>query len=419
MKPAVFLFALAACQQPRAPQTQPVPTERVTEYSNGHWFDGESFVERTVFVAGDRFVPPRPARIDAVVDLQGGYVVPPFAEGHNHWLEPALVDAYVDTHLREGIFYVRDLSTAPALRDAMRPSLKELEYVSANQGFTGPGGHPIELVDMMIGFGVVPKEWGSTHGEGELLFVVASEADIERVWPRFLDGKPDLVKFFLIHCDEYAQRRDDAKLTPKQRGMDPALAPVLVARARAARLPVVAHIESAHDFHVAVAAGVDHIAHMPFVDAAQPEAYCISYEDAHEAGERGITVATTFEWLGEAEPDDVSIAVTRDNLATLRRAGVAVVVGTDLLRTTARAEAERIVALGLMSNGELLRAWCEATPRAIFPRRKIGRLEDGFEASFLVLGGDPVADFKHIRDIRLRVKLGREVKPGPAVIPEM
>ena len=41
-----------------------------------------------------------------------------------------------------------------------------------------------------------------------------------------------------------------------------------------------------------------------------------------------------------------------------------------------------------MSNLELLQAWCVTTPRAIFPHRKLGRLADGFEASFFVLGGD-------------------------------
>jgi hypothetical protein len=50
--------------------------------------------------------------------------------------------------------------------------------------------------------------------------------------------------------------------------------------------------------------------------------------------------------------------------------------------------------------------WSGATPRAIFPGRKIGALQDGYEASFLGLGGDPLADFAATRDIRLRFKQG-------------
>jgi hypothetical protein len=49
---------------------------------------------------------------------------------------------------------------------------------------------------------------------------------------------------------------------------------------------------------------------------------------------------------------------------------------------------------------------CEATPRAIFPKRKIGFLRDGYEASFLVLGGNPLADLEHIKNINLRFKQG-------------
>ncbi len=50
---------------------------------------------------------------------------------------------------------------------------------------------------------------------------------------------------------------------------------------------------------------------------------------------------------------------------------------------------------------------CETTPATIFPGRKIGRLRDGYEASFPILAGDPIADFAHLGGIRLRVKLGR------------
>jgi hypothetical protein len=47
-----------------------------------------------------------------------------------------------------------------------------------------------------------------------------------------------------------------------------------------------------------------------------------------------------------------------------------------------------------------------AAPRAIFPHRDIGHLDDGAEASFLVLSGDPLADFAHTHDIAMRGKQG-------------
>ena len=89
---------------------------------------------------------------------------------------------------------------------------------------------------------------------------------------------------------------------------------------------------------------------------------------------------------------DRQVQVARDNITNMRRTGNTIVIGTDLFRKTARVEAELIASRHLMSNLELLQAWSVATPRAIFPHRKIGKLADGFEASFLVLAGDPLLE---------------------------
>jgi hypothetical protein len=48
----------------------------------------------------------------------------------------------------------------------------------------------------------------------------------------------------------------------------------------------------------------------------------------------------------------------------------------------------------------------ENTARSIFPKRKIARLQDGYVASFLVLGVNPIEDFANTQNIKLRVKQG-------------
>jgi hypothetical protein len=55
---------------------------------------------------------------------------------------------------------------------------------------------------------------------------------------------------------------------------------------------------------------------------------------------------------------------------------------------------------------ELLKVWCETTAETIFPKRKIGHLKDGYEASFLVLHAGPIADFANTQKIEMRVKQG-------------
>ena len=414
---AVAVGGCGASAGPMEPGRDPA-----TEYRGGSWFDGSRFVPRTMWVVGETFSETRPARVDHVVDLRGGFVVPPYGEGHNHWLEPALVDAYVQTYLRDGIFYVKDHGTAPQFHDRMRPALggpRSVDYVSAHQGFTGPGGHPIELVVGLAGMGILPAEWAKSFGEGEALFVVSSGDDVERAWPRLMEGKPDFVKIFLVHSESYAARRDDPQLSPAGRGLDPDLVPAIVARAHAAHLRVSAHIVDAHDFHVAIAAGVDDIGHMPFVARDDPGSYRLADADLVAAAARRVSIATTLDWIDDDGTTEAQLAVVRDNLAHMRRAGNIIVIGTDQFRETARVEADRIAAHHLMSNLELLQSWAVATPRAIFPRRKIGRLAGGFEASFLVLSGDPLADFAHTGHISLRVKQGHPLTPTAAALPPL
>lgn len=391
---------------------------RITEYRGAAWFDGTRFTNRSVWVHESRFIPNPGGRAHRVVELPGRYVVPPYGEGHNHWLEPDLADAYIQEHLREGIFYVKDQGTSPLFHEQLRPLVNRtasVDYVAAHQGLTGPAGHPMEIVDQLSAFGILPTEWSATHGEGDAVFAIVSETDLDRAWPRLLSGRPDFIKVFLIHSDQYAARRDDRMLSPKARGTDPTLVPAIVKSARIANLKVSAHIENAHDFHVAVSAGVDEIAHMPFVEGEALAAYRLADHDLAVPK----VVATTLDWAGDASADDPRVHVQRDNLSRLRAAGWTIVVGTDRFRETARTEVDLIARLELMTNLELLRAWSIDTPRSIFPERAIGLFESGAEASFLVLAGNPIEEIAHSHAIVLRVKSGEVVEPGLARIPPL
>jgi imidazolonepropionase-like amidohydrolase len=50
--------------------------------------------------------------------------------------------------------------------------------------------------------------------------------------------------------------------------------------------------------------------------------------------------------------------------------------------------------------------WSMVTPRMIFPTHRIARLEPGYEASFLVLDGDPTRSVDNLFRITTRVKQG-------------
>ncbi len=65
--------------------------------------------------------------------------------------------------------------------------------------------------------------------------------------------------------------------------------------------------------------------------------------------------------------------------------------------------------LGVFTNLEMLKIWAEDTPQTIFLDRSIGHLREGYEASFLVLNGNPLTDFAQIKNIRLRFKQGTPI----------
>ena len=89
-----------------------------------------------------------------------------------------------------------------------------------------------------------------------------------------------------------------------------------------------------------------------------------------------------------------------------KNAGISIVLGADQGNSTLTEEIDDIISLGVFSNLELLNIISQNTPKLIFPNRKIGSIKDGYEASFLVLEGNPIKDITNIKKISMRVKNG-------------
>lgn len=90
----------------------------------------------------------------------------------------------------------------------------------------------------------------------------------------------------------------------------------------------------------------------------------------------------------------------------LREAGVWLAIGSDSAEDSSVAEFFYLKGLNVFDNLTLLKMWTESTPQSIFPRRKIGTLSEGAEASFLALEGNPLEDLQNVRRIRVRFKQG-------------
>jgi len=72
-----------------------------------------------------------------------------------------------------------------------------------------------------------------------------------------------------------------------------------------------------------------------------------------------------------------------------------------------------LIAIGAFDGPAVLKLWIDTAPTTIFPGRRIGCLKVGCEADFLVLDGDPLADFSATARIRQAWKDGRTLTVAP------
>lgn len=407
MKWLLVLVALivAACAGTDLPEG-----ETRVAYVGGLVWDGEAFRSRDLVVEGGHIVDASARTATQRVELNGAYVVPPFCEAHNHNLSDAdRNEEAIAQYLREGIFYVGILSNLPRLTDPIRHTYNtptSVDVIFANGPLTASGGHPIRIREMFLERGFYSGFTRETL-PGQGYFVIDNEADLERLWPAIVALRPDIIKIVLISSEEFARRRDDAEFFG-YKGLDPALVPRIVERAHGAGLRVFAHIDTAHDFHVAVESGVDVIAHLGGFNTPTR----IDPADARRAAERGVPVITTAAVL-ERRRERVSAeayaalqSAQIENLRLLREAGVTLPIGSDEPRSTSNFEIDYLLDLNVFSNAELLRIWSTDCAQTLFPERRLGRLAPGYEASFLVLEANPLENFEATRAIRLRVKEG-------------
>jgi hypothetical protein len=428
--PRLFaLLLLAGCTATVPPREALRAAEPVYELANGRWWDGERFVEGSRFVGGGVFVEP-PSRVDRVVDLGGRWVVPPYGDAHAHHFEtPSLVERIGSMYLEHGIFYGMSLTNWSHLRPQVAPYYarrETLDVAWSDAGITGPYGHPILVYESLARnrFDFNPdsiRPWSDRRAEGRAYFIADSEAQLDSIWPRVVESRPDILKIFLVESERHDEnRRDTTRLAHV--GLRPSLVAPAVRLAHAEGLRVAAHVETVADVRLALAAGVDVLAHLPSYHLAENPAESelqLTDRDGRQMAAAGmVAIAGPMAGVEAYAPDSSrhrrALALQRHNLGMLRRHGVAVAIGSDRYMTSAVPEAAHLHRLGVYTPAELLRIWSETTPRAIFPARRIGRLAPGYEASLLVLSCDPLERWECTGEIRLRLKEGAWIEiPRP------
>ena len=405
---------------------QPVLQPETFQFNNGQWFNGKTFKRRILYSVNGLLTKKRPAKIDRIVDLKNGYVIPPVADAHNHHFDAAYnVNQQIEMYLRDGVFYAKVLSNlrTGALKVAdqvNKPTSVDVSY--AHGSLTHSFGHGFEIFETLA-LRLIPttevmeankaKIAASRLRENDGYYIIDTAEDLERKWGKILEGKPDFIKINLLTSENYEQQRGKIpNIKLGHIGLDPRLVPLIVQKANAAGLRVSAHIETATDYRIALAAGVDEMAHLPgyyFGLEEKPDSYMLTDKDVKETVRRKIWVVPTPN-LPESIKDPIMLEriekVAKHNLRLLKRHGARIALGSDAYGSTPVPYVLYLAKLGVFSNLEMLKIWTEETPQTIFPNRRIGHLREGYEASFLVLDGNPLKDLEQTKKIRLRFKQG-------------
>ena len=413
------------------------------ELKNARWFDGHVLRQGNLYIDQGVFVAKRPAQVNRKMDLRGQQVlINPLGEAHNHNLQTAWGwGQYAQTYLDEGVFYAAMLCGDPASVAEVRPlaavpAAPDVSFITAC--ITSSDGYP--LADLLrpppidpaadaapktapnsapnaapgTASGTASERAATTAAAAaaqQQLVLVDSPEQAAAQWPAIKARGGTAIRIVLSHVDQPALRsRPDMW---GRLGLSAESAAALTRLAHGDGQRVVAHVETAADFDAALAAGVDVIAHLPGyanVLREPAERFAISAAAAALAARRHTAVITTVAATDLFRMDAQSLAalraVQRSNLARLQAAGVALRIGSDVFIGTARAEVHALDALGL-ERSLLLRLATQDTPRALFPQRRLGCFDPGCEASFLLLGGDPLTDLAQIDQPLLRVKQGR------------
>jgi imidazolonepropionase-like amidohydrolase len=396
------------------------------QFVNGLWFDGKDFKRRTIYSAHGSLTHKKPAKVDEVIDLEGGYVIPPFAEAHSHKLDLKSELAEQESRfIKEGTMYVMVLTNGAsnAASNRLRYNRPDtLDVLYANGGITETGQHPSFAYERI--YSGIAEWWmpdnmktiqASRKQENNSYWFFDSVDDVNKKWSSYLASKPDLVKIYLLDVKNNA---------PTQKSISEEVAAEVVKKAHAAGLRVAAHIETFDDLRIGIKIGVDIFAHMPhynyFFAKSEPAQPVFTHQELKAILKRRIVLIPTLS-LNEEHAivrdasnnyqgrfDEVRfnqvVEFQKKTIRTLQNAGFVFATGSD--RDSVIPELIYWVKNKIFDSSFTLNAATAVTPQVMYPGRKVGSLKEGYEASFLVLGGNPLQDFEQIKNIRMRVKQG-------------
>lgn len=380
-----------------------------TLYTNAYWWNGESFSFGERYVEDGYFVETSSDVVNTV-DLGGNYVLPPLADAHNHNLQnPYLAERFAQRYINSGILYGAMLCGDPESAKATETLLaeKKLDILVAGACVSSSDGHPLRMA--MGGLGESAQVAPEAIYDKSYI-VVDTVKDIAAKQPLFAQAGGRLTKLILVHHEDSTRRGDKTYFGVN--GLRPEVVAPLVQAAHRRNQIVVVHTESAADFSLAVNAGADWIGHLPgyhWHAGKSAAAYRLSDSSVQRAAARDIAVIPTASVVSLFKMDARQRAEVQklqaENLSKLREAGVTLLAGSDLFMGSVIDELIYLQQFDFTAR-ELLNIATQVTPKKLFPQRAIGRLANGFEASFVSYTKDPLTDLEVLRTPQRVIKKG-------------
>ncbi|MEW6322351.1 MAG: amidohydrolase family protein [Acidobacteriota bacterium] len=354
-----------------------------------------------------------------VMRLPGQTLLPGLIEGHSHLLlHPYNETTWNDQVLREGLAYrvARAVNHARATVMAGVTTVRDLGSEGAGYADVGlkraieegliPGPRMLVAGPAMVATGTYgPKgfapEWTIPQGAEE----ASGVADVMRVARDQIARGADVVK---VYADYRWGPAGDARPT-----FTPDELRAIVEVATSSGRPVVAHASSAEGMRRAIEAGVETIEHG---DGGTPEIWRLMVE--RKVGfcptlAAGDATSQYAGWKKGQEPEPARMAAKRKSFAAALAAGVTMCFGGDVgvyAHGDNVRELELMVDYGMPAR-DAVRAATSVNARLFHLESRVGRVAAGLEADLIAVDGDPTADIRALRSVRLVMQRGRVLTP--------
>ena len=384
------------------------------EFRNGSWFNGTAFVPGTWYANKGLLTRKAPSKVDSVIDLQQRWVVPPMGDAFcSSVADNSAAANTAKMYFDEGVFYLQILGNTQEGRAAATPVLNRPgapDAVFANGALTCTLGYPFTRYEGpangVKGQQKIAERYDFVKQQRKMLgngyWFVDSKETLDRDWDKIKAQKPGVISIYLVDSETKGGKESG--------GLTADAAKAIIKKAHKSNLRVIAHISTPADVRLGLKLDVDGFANLPgsnWDGVGDSTRFELNDDDLKKLAKKKTPVSPLF---SHAQASGNSALVQRWQARTLNRLfdnGVNVVIGSDDPQRTIRAELNYWCSFPALNTPAVLKVLCENTPRAIFPNRKIGKLDEGYEANFLVLSDNPLQNLLKIRLSAFKVKGGQ------------